>query len=151
MKTVTLAAAIVFLLAGCASTVATTAQTPDPGALATASSPSADTTPAGPSLTVAQKQAVLAAQGYLNIGGFSYQGLIDQLSSTAGNGFSVADATAAVDSLNADYNAQAVLAAQGYLKIGGFSHASMVEQLSSSAGNKFTPAQAEYATTKVGL
>lgn len=109
-------------------------------------------TPAGPALTVSQQQAVIAANGYLRLGGgFSYQGLIDQLSSPYGNGFSVADATVAVNSLNADYNAQAVLAAKGYLSLGGFSHASLVEQLTSSYGNKFTVAQAEYAATQVGL
>ena len=83
--------------------------------------------------------------------GFSYQGLIDQLSSANGNAFSVPDATAAVDSLKADYNAQAVFAAKGYMAMGGFSHASLVSQLTSPSGNKFTPEQAEYATTKVGL
>ena len=108
--------------------------------------------PAGPALTVAQHQAALAAAGYLRLGsGFSYQGLIDQLSSPYGNGFSVADATVAVNSLNADYNAQAVLAAKGYLSFGGFSHASLVEQLTSAYGNQFTAAQGEYAATQVGL
>jgi hypothetical protein len=106
--------------------------------------------PAGPALSVSQQQAAIAAKGYLMMG-FSYQGLIDQLSSTYGNGFSVPDATAAVNSLNADYNAQAVLAAKGYMSMGGFSHASLVAQLTSSYGNKFTPEQAEYATTQVGL
>jgi hypothetical protein len=114
--------------------------------------PSAPPTPARPTLTISQQQAVIAAKGYLNLdGGFSYQGLIDQLSSSAGDGFSVADATAAVIVLNVDYNAQAVLSAQGYMKIGGFSHASLVEQLSSAAGEQFTAAQAEYAATQVGL
>ena len=108
--------------------------------------------PAGPTLTVSQAQAVIAAKGYLSMGaGFSYQGLIDQLSSAYGNGFSVADATTAVNSLNADYNAQAVIAAKGYLAMGGFSHASLVAQLVSAYGNKFTPEQAEFAATQVGL
>lgn len=117
------------------------------------SAPTAPAAPAAPALSVSQQQAVAAAKSYLNIGsGFSYQGLIDQLTSSYGNGFSVADATAAVDSLNADYNAQAVLAAKGYLAIGsGFSHASLVAQLTSAYGNKFTPEQAEYAATQVGL
>jgi hypothetical protein len=114
--------------------------------------PSKPATPAGPALTVAQLQAVLAAKSYLSIGtGFSYQGLIDQLSSAYGNGFSVADATVAVNSLAADYNAQAVLAAKSYLAMGGFSHSSLVQQLTSPAGNKFTPEQGEYAATQVGL
>lgn len=118
-----------------------------------ASPASASPTPAGPQLSVVQQQAIIAAQGYLASGmGFSRQGLIDQLSSPYGNGFAVADATAAVDSLNPDWNAQAVLAAKGYLSSGqGFSHQSLVEQLTSEYGNKFTPEQAEYATGQVGL
>jgi hypothetical protein len=109
--------------------------------------------PSGPVLTPSQTQALLAAKGYLASGmGFSYQGLIDQLSSAYGNGFPVADATTAVDSLGVDWNAQAVIAAKGYLASGmGFSHASLVQQLSSAYGNKFTADQAEYAATQVGL
>jgi hypothetical protein len=109
--------------------------------------------PAAPPLSVSQEQALIAARGYLADGqGFSYQGLIDQLSSTYGNGFSVPDATAAVNLLNADWNAQAVIAARGYLESGeGFSHESLVDQLSSPYGNQFTAAQAEYAVTQVGL
>jgi hypothetical protein len=117
------------------------------------SSPSAAPRAAGPALSVAQQQALVAAKGYLRSGmGFSYQGLIDQLTSAYGNGFAVPDATAAVDSLNADWNAQAVIAAKGYLSSGqGFSHQSLVEQLTSAYGNKFTPEQAEYAASQVGL
>jgi hypothetical protein len=101
---------------------------------------------------VAQQQATTAAKGYLALGsGFSRQGLIAQLSSSAGNGFSVADATTAVDSLKVDYNAQAVLAAKGYIKMGGFSHQSLVQQLSATTGSQFTPEQSEYAATQVGL
>ena len=36
--------------------------------------------------------------------GFSKQGLIDQLSSSAGDGYSVSDAAVAVDSLSVDWN-----------------------------------------------
>lgn len=118
-----------------------------------AASPSPSPTPAAPQFSVAQQQAIIAAEGYLSSGmGFSRQGLIDQLSSPYGNGFAVADATAAVDSVNADWNAQAVIAAKGYLASGqGFSHQSLVEQLTSEYGNKFTPEQAEYAAGQVGL
>lgn len=116
----------------------------------TAATPSG---PAAPALTVAQQQAVLAARGYLNSGmGFSRQGLIEQLTSSYGNGFTVPDATTAVDSLNPDWNAQAVVAAKGYLASGmGFSHDSLIEQLTSSFGNAFTPEQAAYAAAQVGL
>lgn len=44
-------------------------------------------------MTTAQQQAVDAAQGYLSMGqGFSYQGLLQQLTSIAGSGFTEAQA-----------------------------------------------------------
>jgi len=109
--------------------------------------------PAGPVLSVSQQQAFLAAKGYIATGmGFSHQGLIDQLSSTYGSGFSVPDATVAVDALGADWNAQAVISAKGYIATGmGFSHQSLLDQLSSAYGGKFTPEQAAYAVAQVGL
>ena len=114
-----------------------------------ATAAAAATTPAG---TVSEQQALTAAEGYLSMGsGFSRQGLIDQLDSSAGDGFSVADATWAVDHSDADWNAQAVEAAQGYMKLGGFSRDSLIAQLTSPSGSQFTEAQAEYAADKVGL
>lgn len=108
--------------------------------------------PAGPSMTTAQQQAVDAAQGYLSMGeGFSYQGLLQQLTSSAGNGFATPDAEFAINYLHPDWDAQAVEAAKGYLQMGGFSRASLIQQLTSSAGNGFTEAQAEYAANQVGL
>jgi hypothetical protein len=118
--------------------------------LGAASKPSA---PAAPALSVAQQQAFIAAKGYLESGmGFSRQGLIDQLSSSYGNGFLAADATVVVDALNVDWNAQAVIAAKGYISTGmGFSHKSLLDQLTSPYGNKFTPEQAAFAVAQVGL
>jgi len=78
-------------------------------------------------------------------------GLIEQLSSSAGEGFPEKDATWAVDHLGADWNEQAVRCAQDYLKMQGFSRKGLIEQLSSSAGEKFTVAQATYAVNKLGL
>jgi len=82
--------------------------------------------------------------------GFSRQGLIDQLSSSAGSGYSVADATAAVDSLNADWNAEAVKSAKQYLAMSGFSCQGLIGQLDSSAGDKYTVAQATYGAQQAG-
>lgn len=81
--------------------------------------------------------------------GFSRQGLIDQLSSSAGEGYSVADATFAVDSLNVGWNALAV-AAKAYLKTSSFSCSGLVQQLSSSAGSQITDAQAQYGAKGAG-
>jgi hypothetical protein len=98
------------------------------------------------------QQAVEAAQGYLRLGsGFSEQGLLKQLTSSAGNGFTEAQAEYAISNLHHDWDAQAVDAAKGYMQIGGFSRASLIQQLTSSYGSEFTEAQAEYAAGQVGL
>jgi hypothetical protein len=83
--------------------------------------------------------------------GFSRTGLIEQLSSAAGEGFSLADATYGVDSTHTDWNAQACLSAKSYLNFEAFSHAGLVEQLSSTAGDGYTLAQAEYGVRCAGL
>lgn len=83
--------------------------------------------------------------------GFSRLGLIEQLSSSAGEGFAKADAIWAVDHLGADWNEQAARKAKEYLQMEHFSHAGLVEQLSSSAGEQFTRAQAEYGVKAAGL
>lgn len=108
--------------------------------------------PAAPSGTVGQLQAAAAAKGYLDSGlGFSAASLLQQLTSSAGNGFAQADAQWAIDHSGADWNAQASAAAKGYLDSGmGFSEASLTGQLTSSAGNQFTPEQAQYAVARAG-
>ncbi len=98
------------------------------------------------------QQAMDAAQGYLGMGsGFSEQGLLKQLTSSYGAGFTEAQAEYAINQLHPDWNAQAVDAAKGYMQMGGFSRASLIQQLTSSYGAGFTEAQAEYAATQVGL
>jgi hypothetical protein len=108
--------------------------------------------PAAPALTQQQKNAVQAAKNYLSTEpGFSQQGLIDQLDSPDGSGFSVADATAAVNSLTVNWDAQAVDAAKNYDSTeGGFSCSGMVQQLDSPDGSQFTVAQATYGATQAG-
>jgi hypothetical protein len=97
------------------------------------------------------KQAVDAATGYLSEGqGFSEQGLLQQLTADAGDGFTEAQAEYAINYLHPDWDAQAVDAAKGYLGDGeGFSRSSLLQQLTSSYGDGFTEAQAEYAVNKV--
>jgi hypothetical protein len=111
------------------------------------SAPATTKAPAAPPMTTAQQQAVDAAQSYLSLGqGFSEQGLLQQLTSSAGNGFSKSDAEFAINYLNPNWNQQAVDAAKGYLSLGqGFSEQGLLQQLTSSAGNGFTQAQAEFA------
>ena len=97
------------------------------------------------------KQAVDSANSYLSEGqGFSQQGLLQQLTTTAGEGFTEMQAEYAISYLHPDWDAQAVDAAKGYLGDGeGFSRSSLIQQLTSSYGAGFTEAQAEYAVNKV--
>lgn len=95
-------------------------------------------------LTGPQNNAVRSAKQYLSMMGFSRDGLIHQLSSDAGDGYEVSDATVAVDSLNIDWNLEAVKSAKQYLSMTGFSCKGLIKQLSSSAGDKYTVDQATY-------
>lgn len=97
-----------------------------------------------------QANAARSARQYLDMSGFSRRGLIEQLSSEAGNGYDVADATAAVDSLAVDWNEQAARSAKQYLEMTGFSCSGLIEQLSSSAGSKYTKAEARYGAQQAG-
>jgi Host cell surface-exposed lipoprotein len=116
------------------------------------SAPATSQAPAAPAMTADQQQAVDSAQSYLSEGqGFSEQGLVNQLTSSAGEGFTGSQAEYAISYLHPDWDAQAVDAAKGYLQLGGFSRASLIQQLTSSYGAGFTEAQAEYAANKVGM
>jgi len=101
-------------------------------------------------LTGSQNNAVRSAKQYLSITGFSRNGLIQQLSSDAGDGYNVTDATIAVDSLNVDWSQEAVRSAKQYLSITGFSCKGLIQQLSSSAGDKYTVKQATYGAQQAG-
>jgi hypothetical protein len=101
-------------------------------------------------LTGPQKNAVRSAKQYLSISGFSRAGLIQQLSSSAGDGYDVADATVAVDSLDVDWNENATKSAKQYLSISGFSCKGLIQQLSSGAGDKYTQSQATYGAQQAG-
>lgn len=101
-------------------------------------------------LTGPQKNAVRSAKQYLSMTGFSRAGLIEQLSSDAGDGYKVADATVAVDSLNADWNKQAERSAKQYLDMTGFSCKGLIQQLSSSAGDRYTKDQATHGARAAG-
>ena len=102
------------------------------------------------SLTGPQKNAVRSAESYLRLQGFSRAGLIAQLSSEYGDGYTVSDATAAVDSLSVDWNDQAARSATQYLSMMGFSCAGLTEQLSSEFGDQYTQSQAAYGAQQAG-
>lgn len=101
--------------------------------------------------TVPEKNAIRAAKQYLSFEAFSKLGLIQQLSSSAGDGYPHKVAVYAVNSLHENWNNEAVKSAKAYLKLEAFSCSGMIQQLSSSAGDQYTKAQAEYAAKKVHL
>jgi hypothetical protein len=102
-------------------------------------------------MTVSQENAIESAESYLDLGGFSKKGLIDQLSSKFGDGFPEKDAIFAVNHVDVDWNKEAVEAAKSYLDLGGFSRQGLIGQLTSPNGDQFTKAQAVYAVNQVGL
>jgi hypothetical protein len=104
-----------------------------------------------PALTAGQINAVQSAADYLSTQAFSRAGLINQLSSSYGAGFSLADATYGVDAQHADWNAQAARSAKEYLSTQAFSRAGLINQLSSSYGAGFTHAQAVFGVNAAGL
>jgi Host cell surface-exposed lipoprotein/Protein of unknown function (DUF2510)/Glucodextranase, domain B len=101
--------------------------------------------------TLSQQNALKAAEHYLEFTAFSKAGLIEQLSSPAGDQYPYQDAVFAVEHLHVNWDEQAVKSAKKYLEFTSFSCQGMIEQLSSSAGEKFTVGQAEYAAHRVGL
>lgn len=104
----------------------------------------------GGNLTGPQNNARRTAQQYLSMSGFSRAGLISQLSSDAGDGYSIKDATAAVDSMDVDWKENAAKSAKQYLDMTGFSCKGLIEQLSSSSGDKYTVSQATYGAHQAG-
>ena len=110
----------------------------------------AETVAGDNAMTNQQKNAIRSAKNYLSIQGFSRDGLINQLSSDAGDGYNIDDATIAVDSMDIDFNEQAGKSAKNYLSFTGFSCDGLVTQLSSSAGDKYTKEQAEYGAKLAG-
>lgn len=98
--------------------------------------------------TPGQTRAIESAKQYLSMQGFSKVGLIEQLSSKYGEGFSLANATFAVNHIRVDWNQQAYRSAKTYLAMEPFSLPGLIEQLESSAGEGFTHEQAVYGATK---
>jgi Host cell surface-exposed lipoprotein len=106
--------------------------------------------PATSGLTTVQRNALRSANNYLKLSGFSRQGLIEQLSSEYGDRYRVADATAAVDRLQVDWNTQAARSAANYLNMSGFSCQGLIDQLSSQYGDKYTVEQATAGARRAG-
>jgi hypothetical protein len=131
----------------------TTAATRTPTARPSTTAPTKPVDPPTSAVAISKEQqnAARSAKSYLAAEDFSRAGLIRQLSSDAGDGYSVKAATAAVDSLHVDWNEQAVKSAKAYLAMQGFSRTGLIQQLESSSGDGYTHAQAVYGATKAGL
>jgi hypothetical protein len=138
-------AVIAFMSMGASSCDTTTTGSKAPAAEAPAPAPE------HPGETAGQKNARESAESYLETGAFSRRGLIQQLSSAYGEGFSKADAIYAVNHIDVDWNEQAAKSAQSYLDSGSFSRNGLIQQLSSAYGEGFTHAQAVYGVNQTGL
>lgn len=125
-------------------------QTQPHSSAAPAAAGSSNPDPETSGLTPPQRNALRSATDYLKLSGFSRQGLIDQLSSEYGDQYSVADATAAVDHMEIDWNAQAARSAENYLKLSGFSCQGLIDQLSSPHGEQFSVEQATAGARRAG-
>ncbi len=77
--------------------------------------------------------------------------MIQQLSSSYGEGYSKADAVYAVNHIDVNWNEQAAKAAKAYLDMSPFSRAGLIQQLESKAGDGYTHAQATYGVNQTGL
>lgn len=95
--------------------------------------------------TVAQQNAIRAAQDYLDYTAFSRSGLIDQL---VFEGYSQSDAAYAVDWLDVNWNEQAARSAKAYLDYSSFSRQGLIDQLEFEG---YTHAQAVYGVDQTGL
>ena len=134
-------------MVGCGAESSPTSAPTDTASVSESAVPAVEETS---SLTGPQRNAVRSARSYLEMKGFSRVGLIEQLSSEYGEGFSVADATAAVDSLTVDWDQNAARAGASYLEMKGFSCSGLVEQLSSEYGDGFTVSQARHGAAAAG-
>lgn len=97
-----------------------------------------------PEMTSGQENALRAAENYLDTMPMSKKGLIRQLSSPAGDGYSRADATFAANHVDADWKAEAAEAARNYIDIMPMSRDALIQQLEASAGDAYTHEQAVY-------
>jgi Host cell surface-exposed lipoprotein len=107
-----------------------------------------DEAPSSSSETSSQENSRESAENYLDTMAFSRKGLIKQLSSEYGEGFSRADAIYAVDHIDVDWYGQAAKSAENYLDGQSFSRSGLIEQLESEYGEGFTHAQAVYGVAQ---
>ena len=76
--------------------------------------------------TIGERNALRSANQYLDLSGFSYSGLVQQLE--MGEGYSHSEAEYGVKNFGADWNAQAVRKAKEYLELTSFSRKGLTDQ-----------------------
>lgn len=91
------------------------------------------------------KNALKAAESYIQTMPFSKQGLYEQLTSEHGSKFPEEAAQYAIDNLQVDYKEQALKAAKNYMDTMPMSDSELYDQLISEYGEKYTPEEAQYA------
>ncbi|MDD3174347.1 MAG: Ltp family lipoprotein [Herbinix sp.] len=101
--------------------------------------------PAQQTETVSQKNAVNKAKSYLDLTGFSRDGLVAQLEYDK---FSNADAFYGADNAGADWSVEAEQKAKSYMEFSSFSRQGLIDQL---VYEKFTIEQATHGADSVGL
>lgn len=94
--------------------------------------------------TMGQRNAVGSAKNYIEIMGFSYSGLIEQLEY---EGYSSEEAKYGAENCGADWNVECAEAAANYLDIMSFSREELRGQLEYEG---YTSSQIEYALSAVG-
>lgn len=91
------------------------------------------------------KNALKAAESYIQTMPFSKQGLYEQLTSEHGSKFPEDAAQYAIDNLEVDYKEQALKAAKHYMDTMPMSDSELYDQLISEYGEKYTAEEAQYA------
>lgn len=91
------------------------------------------------------KNALKAAESYIQTMPFSKQGLYEQLTSEHGSKFPEDAAQYAIDNLQVDYKEQALKAAKNYMDTMPMSDSELYDQLISEHGEKYTAEEAQYA------
>jgi hypothetical protein len=95
-------------------------------------------------VTVGQREALVDARSYVQMGGFSLKSLVSQVEF---DGFSSANATYGATHAGANWNQQAAEDARSYMQMGGFSASGLIGQLEFDG---FTVAQAKFGAKAVG-
>ncbi len=95
-------------------------------------------------ITLGMENALKQAERYLDLTGFSYQGIIEQLEYEK---YTHEEAVYAADNCGADWKEEAVKKAKEYLNLTSFSRQGLIDQLKY---DKFTDQEAEYAVEKIG-